>query len=123
LTAIKAAGTTSASHGGDLVRIRRRPHFRPGGGYLDSRKAQTFENREEAPMAAYVVSFFNELCNDIGKVHKVCQSRVVIRRAHSEPRAVEAAKKRFARQQKVTRWDLRARQYEVEPVNEGERLG
>ena len=73
-------------------------------------------------MPAYVVSFFKELCNDIGRVHKVCQSRVVIRRAHTEPRAVEAAKKRFARQQKVATWDLRARQFEVEPISEGERL-
>lgn len=73
-------------------------------------------------MSAYVVSFFNELCNDIGRVHKVCQSRVVIRRARSEGRAVEAAKKRFARQQKVASWDLRARQVEVEPIGEGERL-
>jgi hypothetical protein len=97
--------------------------FRPDGGNLDcAETAQTSEARKEAPMAAYVVSFFNELCNDIGKVHKVCQSRVVIRRAHSEPRAVEAAKKRFARQQKVASWDLRARQFEVEPVTEGERL-
>jgi hypothetical protein len=85
--------------------------------------ARTERIVEEAAMPAYVVSFFSELCNDIGRVHKVYQSRIVIRRARSEPRAVAAAKKRFARQQKVSRWDLRARQFEIEPMGvEGERL-
>jgi hypothetical protein len=73
-------------------------------------------------MSAYVVSFFNELCNSRGQQHKVCQSRVVIRRARSEDRAIEAAKKRFARAERIQDWKIRAQQFEVELVGEGERL-
>jgi hypothetical protein len=73
-------------------------------------------------MDAYVVSFFNELSNDTGHAKKVLQGHVVIRRARSRERALQAAKMRFARDQRVGRWDLTARDLEIRLVGEGERL-
>lgn len=73
-------------------------------------------------MQPYVVSFYNRLSNSVGQVRKVLQDRVTISRARSEERAVEAAKKRFARAQGVSNWVLRAQEIEVERVGEGERL-
>jgi hypothetical protein len=67
-------------------------------------------------MTAYRVSFFNELTNSRGTLYKVCQRSVEIRTARSLDRAVEAAKKRFARLENVGEWRLHARLFEVEPL-------
>ena len=69
-------------------------------------------------MTAYRVSFFNELTNARGTLYKVCQRSVEIRTARSLDRAVEAAKKRFARLEHVGEWRLHARLFEVEPLVE-----
>ena len=69
-------------------------------------------------MTAYRVSFFNELTNSRGTLYKVCQRSVEIRTARSLDRAVEAAKKRFARLERVGEWRLHARLFEVEPMVE-----
>ena len=69
-------------------------------------------------MTAYRVSFFNELTNSRGTLYKVCQRSVEIRTARSLDRAVEAAKKRFARLEHVGEWRLHARLFEVEPLVE-----
>ena len=69
-------------------------------------------------MTAYRVSFFNELTNSRGTLDKVCQRSVEIRTARSLDRAVEAAKKRFARLENVGEWRLHARLFEVEPIPE-----
>ena len=69
-------------------------------------------------MTAYRVSFFNELTNSRGTLYKVCQRSVEIRTARSLDRAVEAAKKRFARLERVGEWRLHARLFEVEPLEE-----
>ena len=67
-------------------------------------------------MTAYRVSFFNELTNSRGTLYKVCQRSVEIRTARTLDRAVEAAKKRFARLEHVGEWRLHARLFEVEPL-------
>ena len=69
-------------------------------------------------MPGYRVSFFNELTNSRGTLYKVCQRSVEIRTARSLDRAVEAAKKRFARLEHVGEWRLHARLFEVEPLVE-----
>jgi hypothetical protein len=69
-------------------------------------------------MTAYRVSFFNELTNSRGTLYKVCQRSVEIRTARTLDRAVEAAKKRFARLENVGEWRLHARLFEVEPLVE-----
>ena len=67
-------------------------------------------------MTGYRVSFFNELTSSRGTLYKVCQRSVEIRTARSLDRAVEAAKKRFARLEHVGEWRLHARLFEVEPL-------
>lgn len=74
-------------------------------------------------MTPYVVSFFKTMYNDIGHPRKVCQSRVIIRHARSLERALEAAKKRLARGQRLSPREIRAWDAEVHRVGEGERLG
>jgi hypothetical protein len=71
-------------------------------------------------MTAYRVSFFNELTNSSGKLFKVCQRSVDIRTARSLERAVEAAKKRFARLEHVGEWRLHAQMVEVEAIAEAD---
>ena len=71
-------------------------------------------------MTAYRVSFFNELTNSRGTLYKVCQRSVEIRTARTLDRAVEAAKKRFARLEHVGEWRLHARLFEVEPLAEAQ---
>lgn len=67
-------------------------------------------------MTAYRVSFFNDLLNSYGTAARICQRTIEIRRARSPDRALEAAKRRFARAEKVCHWDLRARLFEVQAV-------
>ena len=67
-------------------------------------------------MTAYRVSFFNELTSSSGKLVKVCQRSVDIRMARSLDRAMEAAKKRFARLEHIGEWWLHARLVEIEAI-------
>jgi hypothetical protein len=69
-------------------------------------------------MTTYRVSFFNDLVNCYGIATRVWQRTIEIHRARSDDRALEAAKRRFARAEKVGCWDLRARRFEVEKIEE-----
>jgi hypothetical protein len=71
-------------------------------------------------MTIYRVSFFNELTNSSGKLFKVCQRSVEIRTARTLDRAIEAAKKRFARLEHIGEWRLHARLFEVEALVEAQ---
>ena len=62
----------------------------------------------------YRVSFFkNLLCLD-GRASRCLQQSIVIRRAKSVDRAVEAAKRRYERLCEVTDWRLHADGVELE---------
>ena len=63
---------------------------------------------------SYRVSFFKELLSSDGHHFRCLQQSIVIRRARSEERAVEAAKRRFERLCHVTDWGLYADGLELE---------
>jgi hypothetical protein len=62
----------------------------------------------------YRVSFFKNLLSDDGHEFRCLQQSIVIRRARSVERAVEAAKHRFARLCHVVDWRLHADGVELE---------
>jgi hypothetical protein len=68
-------------------------------------------------MSGYRIGFFNELTNDSGHVFHCCQRVVEIRSARSKDRAIEAAKRHFARREKIANWNLRAHFIEVAEIN------
>ena len=59
-------------------------------------------------MYRYRVSFFRNLLNSDGRESKCLQRSIVIRRARSVERAVEAAKRRYERLCHVADWNLYA---------------
>jgi hypothetical protein len=63
---------------------------------------------------SYRVSFFKELLSSDGHHFRCLQQSIVIRRARSDERAVEAAKRRFERLCHVTDWKLYADGVELE---------
>lgn len=65
---------------------------------------------------AYRVSFVNDLTNCYGKLFSVCQRSIVVRAARSRERAIEAAKIRFARLERIRNWALHAERIEVHAV-------
>jgi hypothetical protein len=67
-------------------------------------------------MKAYRVRFLNELTNDSGHVFHCCQRVIDIHAAKSMDRAIEAAKRRFARLERMSNWTLRAQSFEVEEM-------
>ena len=67
-------------------------------------------------MKTYRISFLNELTNDSGHVFHCCQGVVDIRRAKDRDRALEAAKRRFARSEKVGHWSHHAGSFEIEEI-------
>ena len=69
-------------------------------------------------MKSYQISFFNELLNDFGREFYCCQRVIEIRLAKSRERAVEAAKRRFERQEKVSNWLIHARSFNVQEITE-----
>jgi hypothetical protein len=68
-------------------------------------------------MQGYQISFFNELANDSGHVFRCCQRVIEIRLAKSKDRAIEAAKRRFARQEGVSHWSIHAQFVEAQELN------
>ena len=74
-------------------------------------------------MTTYRVRFYNELVNSYGTAARVWQRTIEISQARSRDRALEAAKRRFARAEKVGCWDLRARCFEVQELPEEEAPG
>jgi hypothetical protein len=68
-------------------------------------------------MTSYRVSFLNEITNEYGRERKVCRRSIVIRSARTPERAIEAAKRRFARLEGVSDWCLRAHEVEWEAID------
>lgn len=66
-------------------------------------------------MPSYRVSFMNDIPRD-GKLFHCCQRSIVNRAARSRERAVEAAKKRFARCERICNWNIHADRVEVEVI-------
>ena len=67
-------------------------------------------------MPSYRVSFMNDIPRG-GKLFHCCQRSVVIRAARNPERAVEAAKKRFARIEGICNWNIHAGRIELELIN------
>ena len=68
---------------------------------------------------SYRVSFFKALLSSDGHQFQCLQQSIVIRRARSVERAVEAAKRRFERRCRVTDWRLYADGVELEMDQHG----
>src|SRR5215469_7941201 len=66
-------------------------------------------------MPSYRVSFINEIPRN-QKLFRCCQRSIVIRLARTPDRAVEAAKKRFARLEGIRDWKIHATLIEMEPI-------
>src|SRR4029077_20506156 len=71
-------------------------------------------NRRFAAMSRYRVSFFKNLLSSDGHQFRCLQQSVVIRRARSPDRAIEAAKRRFERCCHLADWRLHADGVELE---------
>jgi hypothetical protein len=71
-------------------------------------------NQDLKAMCRYRVSFFKNLLSIDGHLHKCLQQSIVIRRAKSAERAVEAAKRRYERRCHVADWWLHADGFEME---------
>jgi hypothetical protein len=65
-------------------------------------------------VAHYRVRFIKTLCDDTGHQHKCVEGVVDIRRARNRDRAVQAAKRRFERIKKISRWDRYADSFELD---------
>jgi hypothetical protein len=66
-------------------------------------------------MTSYRVCFFNEIPRN-DRLFKCCQRSIVIRSARTSERAIEAAKKRFARLEHIPNWQIHAGSIEIEPI-------
>ena len=67
-------------------------------------------------MPSYRVSFINDIPRG-GKLFHCCQRSIVIRAARNPERAVEAAKKRFARLEDICNWNIHAGRIEPELID------
>jgi hypothetical protein len=67
-------------------------------------------------MPSYRVCFINEIPRQ-GRLFRCCQRSIVIRRARSPERAVEAAKRRFARLEGGRDWKVHAEMIEIEEID------
>ncbi len=65
-------------------------------------------------MCRYRVSFFKNMLSIDGRTNRCLQQSIVIRRARSVERAVEAAKRRYERRCEVADWWLYADDVELE---------
>jgi hypothetical protein len=66
-------------------------------------------------MPSYRVSFINEIPRN-QKLFRCCQRVITIRSARTPDRAVEAAKKRFARLEGICNWKIHAALIDIEPI-------
>lgn len=73
-------------------------------------------NGEESLTPSYRVNFINEIPRG-AKLHRCCQRSIVIRSARSPERAIEAAKRRFARLEGIRDWKIHARMVETEELD------
>jgi hypothetical protein len=67
-------------------------------------------------MPSYRVSFINDIPRG-AKLFHCCQRSIVIRAARNPERAVEAAKKRFARLESICDWNIHAGRIELETID------
>jgi hypothetical protein len=67
-------------------------------------------------MPSYRICFINEIARG-NKLFRCCQRSIVIRSARSPQRAVEAAKKRFARIEGIHDWNIHAGMIEMEEID------
>lgn len=67
-------------------------------------------------MPSYRVCFINQIPRG-GTLFRCCQRSIVIRRARSPERAVEAAKKRFARLEGIRNWKIHAEMIEMQKID------
>ena len=67
-------------------------------------------------MPSYRVCFINQIPRG-GRLFRCCQRSIVIRRARSPDRAVEAAKKRFARLEGIGNWKIHAERVEMQKID------
>jgi hypothetical protein len=70
----------------------------------------------ERQMPSYRVSFINEIPRN-EKLFRCCQRVIMIRSARTSERAIEAAKKRFARLEGIRDWGIHASQIEIETID------
>ena len=68
-------------------------------------------------MPAYRSRFFNDLTNSSGHLFHCCQAEVEVAAAKSPERAIEAAKRRFCRREKIADWRVRGHAIEVEEID------
>jgi hypothetical protein len=66
-------------------------------------------------MSSYCVSFINEIPRN-EKLFRCCQRSIVIRSARTSERAIEAAKKKFARLEGIRDWKIHAALIEIESI-------
>ena len=67
-------------------------------------------------MKSYVVDFNNEMTNDSGHNFHCCQRSIQIRAAKSEERAIQAAKRRFERSERIQHWRIHANSFEITEI-------
>ncbi len=67
-------------------------------------------------MPSYRVCFFNEIPRN-QTLFRCCQRSIVIRAARTPERAIEAAKRRFARLEGIRDWKIHAGLIEIEPLD------
>jgi len=66
-------------------------------------------------MPSYRVCFINEIPRN-QKLFRCCQRSIVVRSARTSERAIEAAKKRFARLEGIRDWKIHAALIEIETI-------
>jgi hypothetical protein len=67
-------------------------------------------------MPSYRVRFINEIPRN-ERLFRCCQRSIIIRSARTPERAIEAAKKRFARLEGISNWKIHAALIEAEPID------
>jgi len=67
-------------------------------------------------MPSYRVCFINEIPRN-EKLFRCCQRSMIIRSARTLERAIEAAKKRFARLEGISNWKIHAALIEIESID------
>ncbi|HEY8579618.1 MAG TPA: hypothetical protein VIL72_07005 [Beijerinckiaceae bacterium] len=69
-------------------------------------------------MQAFEVRFYKDLCDDLGRQHRVLQ-RVVRVEADGAAAALAAAKTAFCACERIGDWTLRADGFDLRPAGEG----
>jgi hypothetical protein len=73
-------------------------------------------SRKGCQMPSYRVRFINEIPRN-ERLFRCCQRSIIIRSARTPERAIEAAKKRFARLEGISNWKIHAGLIEIEPIH------